>query len=275
MLESQSNLAVPDESDLLVERQGPVLILSLHNPKARNALSQTIYTKGMSVFREQIPADPSIRAIVLCGTGGIFCGGGNLQNLQKMQEQGTPLQQSRNIDRIHEWIDHIRACPLPVLAAVEGPAAGAGFSLALACDMMVVADNARFVMAYVKVGLSPDGGGSFALLRALPRNLAYEWMLTGEAIPASILHQYGLINRLVPPGEALPRAVEWAQQLSTGASNSQARIKHLVNHATNALQTEQLALERDSFVQCLFEANAREGVSAFLEKRTPTFNRQG
>ena len=143
--------------------------------------------------------DDSIRAVVLTGADNFFCAGGNLNRLLENRALEQSVQADA-IDRLHGWIDALRACPKPVIAAVEGAAAGAGFSLALACDLIVAGASAKFVMAYVQVGLTPDGGGSWFLTRALPRQLASEILLEGKPVPAPRLQALGLVNRVVPDG---------------------------------------------------------------------------
>jgi enoyl-CoA hydratase/carnithine racemase len=155
---------------LLSTMQGAVLQLTLSNPEARNALHPDIYRDGIAALKGAT-ADPAVRAVVITGEGEHFCAGGNLNRLLGNRSQ-PPEVQAASIDTLHEWITAIRDCPKPVIAAVEGAAAGAGFSLALACDMLVAAQNARFVMSYIRVGLTPDGGASHWLATRLPYPLA-------------------------------------------------------------------------------------------------------
>lgn len=158
-----------------------------------------------------------------------------------------------------------------MIAAVEGPAAGAGFSLALACDFIVAASDAIFVMAYSNVGLSPDGGASWSLARALPRQLASELLMAGERIGAPRLHELGLVNRLSDPGQALDTALTLAENLNGRAPNVLASIKELLNDAPQAALTEQLAQERTHFVRNLHHANAGIGITACLAKHKPDY----
>jgi enoyl-CoA hydratase/carnithine racemase len=158
-----------------------------------------------------------------------------------------------------------------VIAAVEGAAAGAGFSLALACDLLVAARNSIFVMSYSAVGLSPDGGGSWQLTQRLAPNLAMEWMLTAERQTADRLHQLGLVNRLSDAGDALQAALVLSSNLNARAPNVLASIKELTQSAqTNSLHT-QLDCERVHFVTNLHHPNAQEGIESFLNKRTPRY----
>ena len=249
--------------------EGSTLVLTLSNPEAKNTLSPEIYAAGIEALNAA-ENNPGIRSVVITGEGSMFCAGGNLQRLQANRRE-APEVQAESIEGLHNWIDSIRTYPKPVLAAVEGAAAGAGFSLALACDFVVAASNAVFVMSYVNVALSPDGGGSWALARNLPRALTNELLMLGERIGAERLRDLGLVNRVCAPGEALATSLRLAAQLNDRAPNALASIKDLVNDAaTNSLSTH-LACERDHFVRNLHHANGAEGIEAFLQKRAPHY----
>ena len=252
-------------AELLAERVDHTLVLTLSNPGARNALHPDMYAAGVEALATA-ERDPSVRAVVLTGADNFFCAGGNLNRLLE-NRQKDPSVQAASIDALAEWIDALRACPKPIIAAVEGAAAGAGFSLALACDLLVAADNAKFVMAYVKVGLTPDGGGSWFLSQALPRPLATEILLEGKPVAASRLAAAGLVNRVVAPGQARAEALNWATDLAQLSPNAVGRIKSLIQSGASETLTSQLRAERDNFVASLHHADGLEGISAFLEKR--------
>lgn len=249
--------------------EGQTLILTISNPEFRNALGPDIYAAGIEALNAA-ENNPDIRSVVITGEGPMFCAGGNLQRLEANRRE-APEVQAQSIEGLHNWIDSIRTYPKPVIAAVEGAAAGAGFSLVLACDFVVAADNAVFVMSYSTVALSPDGGGSWALARALPRALASELLMNGERIGARRLHDFGLVNRVTAPGEALAQARELAESLNARAPNALASIKELINEAAGNTLNQQLAREQDHFVRNLHDANAGEGIDAFLNKRTPHY----
>jgi len=177
------------------------------------------------------------------------------------------------ITNLNEFIRSIRQCAKPVIAAVEGHAAGAGFSIALACDLIVAADDAQFTMAYVKVGLNPDGNGTFSLARALPPQLAAELAMTGSAVAARRLADLGLVNRLAPAGKAMAEALDWAAQLANGATRAIGRIKRELVEAQTNDYNRHLDYERAMFVDALFGDEAGEGIGAFLEKRRAQFHR--
>jgi enoyl-CoA hydratase/carnithine racemase len=158
-----------------------------------------------------------------------------------------------------------------VIAAVEGAAAGAGFSLALACDLIVAADDARFILSYGRIGLSPDGGATWQLLQALPRAQVQQMIWLGEPVTAQQLHASGLVSAVVDKGRAIDTALRLAERLAAMAPNALASGKALLREACGRTLAQQLDAERDHFVENLFHANGAEGLNAFLEKRAPKF----
>ena len=256
-------------AELRTERREHCLVLTLSDPGARNALSPQVSAAAVEALGAA-EGNAEIRCVVLTGEGAHFSAGGNLQRLQRNRELGREVQAS-SIDALHQFIEALRAFPKPVIAAVEGAAAGAGFSLVLACDFVVAADDARFSMAYGRVGLSPDGGGSWHLARALPRPLVMQSLCLGEALSARQLQACGLVNNVTEPGQALAQALVLADQLARCAPNAVASAKELVNQARDGGLTQHLALEREHFVANLFHANAAEGLAAFFAKRPPRF----
>ena len=256
-------------SQMLTERRGAALILTLSEPATRNALSPQACAAGIEAVGGA-EADPEIRAIVLRGEGAHFCSGGNVQRLAGVR-QGEPATQAQSMERLHGLIEALRTCPKPVIAAVEGFAAGGGAALALACDLIVAAEDARFVLSYGKIGLSPDGGSSFHLGRLLPRGLALQMLWLPEVMSARDWQQHGLVHKLSDSGHALDQALEWAARLATMAPNALASAKELINAAPERSLREQLDAERDHFVRNLFHPNAGEGLQAFVDKRAPRF----
>jgi enoyl-CoA hydratase/carnithine racemase len=256
-------------AELLAQRHESTLVLTLSNPGVRNALHPDMYAAGVEAF-DVAERDASITAVVITGADNFFCAGGNLNRLLENRAK-DPSEQAQSIDALAAWISTIRDCSKPVIAAVEGAAAGAGFSLVLACDMVVSADDAKFVMAYARVGLTPDGGGSWFLTRGLPRALATEILIEGKPVSAARLYETGLINRLVKAGGARDAAVEWAQQLSQISPNVIARMKGLIDQAATQPLASHLVTERNSFVESLFHRDGLEGISAFLDKRAPRY----
>ena len=256
-------------AQLLSTSEGATLILTLSNPEHRNALGPEMYAAGVEALSvAETSAD--IKSVIITGDGELFSAGGNLQRLNN-NRQMPPEHQAQSIEGLHNWIEAIRTFPKPVIAAVEGPAAGAGFSLALACDLIVAARNSIFVMAYSNIALSPDGGGTWSLSRSVPRQLASELLMFGERIGAERLHQLGVVNQLCEPGQALGTALSRASLLNQKAPNALASIKELLNEADGSSLNRQLAQERDHFVKNLHHVNAGIGISAFLNKELPRY----
>src|SRR3984885_15437145 len=175
LLTSRPQLAGNDDS-------ASTLVLTLSIPGARNALHPDMYAAGIEAL-DSAERDPSVRAIVITGADQFFCAGGNLNRLLENRAK-DPSVQAQSIDMLGEWIAALRSSSKPVIAAVEGAAAGAGFSLALACDLIVAAADAKFILSYGRIGLSPDGGATWSLMQALPRARVQQMVWLGEPITA-------------------------------------------------------------------------------------------
>ncbi|WP_162592589.1 oxepin-CoA hydrolase, alternative type [Variovorax sp. PBL-E5] len=256
-------------AELKSTSEGHTMVLTLSNPAQRNALGPEMYAAGIEALNGAENSD-EVRSVVIVGEGAWFCAGGSLQRLTANRER-EPSVQAESIEALHTWIDSIRTFPKPVIAAVEGAAAGAGFSLALACDFVVAARDAVFAASYSNVALSPDGGLSWHLAQSLPRQLASEWLMQGERIQAPRLHALGLVNELTESGQALATALALAGRLNARAPNALASIKELLSDARGATLVSQLGQERDHFVRNLHHANAGIGIAAFLAKQTPRY----
>ena len=256
-------------SELVTERHGSTLVLTISDPPTRNTLSTQVIAAGIEALGAA-ESNAAIRAIVLRGAGEHFCAGGNINGLIERRASGHDAQRQM-LEHLHHLVESIRAYPKPVIAAVEGAAAGAGFSLALACDLIVAATDARFVMSHAKLGLSPDGGGTWSLARNLPRALALRVIWLADPVSAEALHGHGLVTTVCPRGNSMPEALALAERLAALAPNAVASAKELVDRAGGALLAEHLRAERDHFVDNLFHDNGHEGLQAFLGKRAPRF----
>lgn len=248
---------------------GSTMVLTIAGPERPNTLNAALCAAGVEALNAA-ESKPEVSAVVITGQGAHFCAGGNLHQLQGQRQQ-TPQAQTQGIDSLHNWIETIRAFPKPVIAAVEGTAAGGGFALALACDLIVAARNARFVMSGSRFGLPTQGGAGWHLTRSVPRHLATELLLGGAPIDAQRLHQLGLVGRLSEAGQALPEALSWAAQLSQNAPNVLCSLKELIGAAPDQSLNQHLQLEREHFVRNLHHPNADMGLNAFLNKQTPRF----
>lgn len=256
-------------AEIQASRHEATLILTLSNPGAKNALHPDMFAAAIEAL-STAERDDSVRAVILTGADNFFCAGGNLNTLLELRTQDR-VKQADAVDSLRGWIEAIRDCPKPVMAAVEGAAAGAGFSLALACDLIIAGSSSKFSMSYVKVGLTPDGGASWFLGQMLPRQLATEILLEGKPVLATRLHELGVINRIVADGSALDAALQWADELAALSSHAVEHIKSLSGEAREHSLSEHFEVEKRYFVDSLNHRDAQEGINAFLEKRTPHY----
>lgn len=251
-----------------LEDAGDRVIVVNMNATRRGALSPDLYAAiGAALTRA---ADRRVRAVILTSEGGFFCAGGDL-NVLIERSKLTEAERRDMIEGLHDLIRGIRACPVPVIAAVEGGAAGAGVSLALACDLIVAAQGAAFTAAYVKAGLVPDGGLTSSLSRMLPRPLAMEMCLLARPVPAERMYALGAINAVVPPGQCDAQAHALADALAAGPRDAQGAIRRLVSDAYEQTEASQLDAERNGMARAAGGAEAAEGIAAFLQKRKPDF----
>ncbi|SDC43811.1 oxepin-CoA hydrolase, alternative type [Ruegeria marina] len=251
-----------------VEDRGDRLVVVNMNSARRGALSPDLYAAIGQAMEKA--AEPRIRAVILSSEGGFFCAGGDLNVLME-RRQLSEAERRGKVDLLHDLIRAIRGCPVPVIAAVEGGAAGAGASLALACDLLVAAEGAKFTAAYVKAGLVPDAGLTSALARMLPRQLAMEMCLLARPVSAARMADLGVVNVLAAPGEAEAQAHALADALAQGPRGAQGVIRRLVAQAYEVSEAQQLDAERDAMARAAGGDEAAEGIAAFLDKRKPRF----
>lgn len=255
-------------SRVLVERHGRVLHLVNNAPEQRNAFGMDFYD-AMIPALEGAASDDGVGAVVISGAGGFFCAGGDVKRLAVAHKHEF-AERRAGVDRLHQLMRLIRNCPKPVIAAVEGGAAGAGASLAAICDLIVAEPKSYFMLAYVKIGITPDGGATWSFARALPRQFATEMALTGGRVPAERLHQLGMVNRL--SDDALAEALVWAAELAEGPSQSMAAIKALMRDAEEDSLEAQFEAEAVGIATALASEDGIEGATAFLEKRKAKFH---
>lgn len=253
------------------ELQGDAALITLNRPEALNALSIAL-TRDLAEAIRQARNDGA-RAAVVTGTGRAFCSGGDLREMQKIgaQEGRVEAFLEEPLQKLHELIMLIRESPIPFVAAVNGVCAGAGTNLALACDIVIADETATFNEAFVRIGLSPDCGGTFFLPRAIGEKLAAELFMTGETVSAQRAAQFGMINRVVPADDLVPDAMIIAQKLAQAPTGSIARIKRMLNASFSNDLKSQLALEHECQIESGRSEDFKEGVNAFFEKRQPNF----
>ena len=246
-------------------RDGAVLTITLNRPDVLNAFDAAMHAALQAAFEEA--AADEVRAVVLTGAGRGFCVG---QDLTEFREAAGDIGE-RLRGTYHPTILGLRGLEKPVIAAVNGVAAGAGFSLALACDLRLAADSATFVPAFINIGLVPDSGGSFFATRLLGYARAFEWLTTGRRLSAAEAHAWGLVSEVVEAGELPARAAAFAGELAALPTRGIALTKRLLDHAQTATLEEQIALEAELQAAATETEDFREGVAAFLEKRPPRF----
>jgi 2-(1,2-epoxy-1,2-dihydrophenyl)acetyl-CoA isomerase len=248
-----------------------VAVVTMNRPEALNALSLGLTRDLDAAFRRAI--EDKARAVVLTGTGRAFCSGGDLREMQLMWQREGRIEafMEEPLQALHDVILLIRETPIPFLAAVQGICAGAGTNFALACDIVFASAAASFNEAFVRIGLSPDCGGSFFLPRAVGEKLATEIFMTGETISAEKALAIGMINRVVSTENLMSEAMMMAQKLALAPTGSIGRIKRMMNAAFSNDLSQQLALEHESQIESGKSADFKEGVTAFFEKRPPQF----
>jgi 2-(1,2-epoxy-1,2-dihydrophenyl)acetyl-CoA isomerase len=244
---------------------GAVLTITLNRPDVLNAFNAALHRALASALKEARADD--VRAVVITGAGRGFCVG---QDLSEFREAPGDIGE-RLRSNYHPNILALRALEKPVLAAVNGPAAGAGLSFACACDLRLAAQSATFVPAFINIGLVPDSGGTYFVRRLLGTARAFEWMTSGRRLSAAEALEWGLISEVVEDDRLAERVAERAAELAAMPTRGIGLTKRLFDHAEHATLEEQLELEAELQAAATQTADFREGVDAFLEKREPRF----
>lgn len=255
--------------ELLVAIESSVALMTFNRPGALNALNEA----AIVAFRQACAAvehDPGIRCVVLRGAGPAFLSGGDVALFAERMDE-LPQVSERLTAELHEAILALRRMGKPVVASVHGAVAGAGISIMAACDVVLAADDARFVPGYASIGTSPDGGSTFFLARCLGPRRALEFMLMAEPIGADRALTLGLIDRIVPRDELGAATQIVVERLANGPTMAYAHTKRLVESAGSNSLGDHLAAEARAFVSCAASEDMREGIRAFIEKRKPKF----
>ena len=253
---------------LTTERDGGVAVVTMNRPHTKNALNRALL-EALTKALGDAAADPEVRAIVLTGSGGSFCSGADLK--AAMTEGGLENPGAR-VEEFHQVIRAVTRAPKIVLAAVDGPAVGFGCDLALACDLRIASPTAYFQEKFVKIGLMPDGGGTFWLPRLVGLQRAMEIMLFGEPVNATRSLELGLVGKIVPQDELLREAMTMAHTIAKGPPLAYAWIKKGVAAALGGTIDDALATEKEGQTKCLTSADCMEGVMSWMEKREPRFS---
>ncbi|WP_329350455.1 enoyl-CoA hydratase-related protein [Streptomyces sp. NBC_01261] len=249
---------------------GGVAYLTLNRPEALNAITPAQRDRLITLLGEA-SADPSVRAVVLTGTGRGFCAGADLRGGGSSGER-IAGDVARTIRQgAQRLIAAVLDCEKPVIAAVNGTAAGLGAQLALACDLVLAAESAKFIEVFVRRGLVPDGGGAYLLPRLIGPQRAKELMFFGDTVSAADAERLGLVNRVVPDEELEKTARDWAERLATGPTRALALTKQLVNASLDSDRTTAFAAEAAAQEINMTTEDAREGVASFVERRSPEY----
>ena len=254
-----------------LEMRGQVCVLTLNRPDRLNALTVETANDFKAAVADAI--QQGARAIVLTGAGRAFCAGGDLRAMQEIATKEGRLEAffDEPLRILNEAILLIRQTPVPFIAAVNGVASGGGCNLALACDLVVAAESAKFNQAFIKIGLVPDCGGTFILPRLVGWKKAAELMFTGDLITAQQAAEIGMINSVLPDAELMDHVIAMAERLAQSPTAAIAQIKRLLDASAVNDYGGQLDLEREAQIEAGKTKDFIEGVSAFLEKRPPRF----
>jgi 2-(1,2-epoxy-1,2-dihydrophenyl)acetyl-CoA isomerase len=252
-------------AEVETSRCGAVLTITLNRPDVLNAFNGAMHEGLAAALKEA--RGPDVRAVVVTGAGRGFCVG---QDLTEFREASGDIG-SRLRSTYHPNVLAVRALEKPVIAAVNGVAAGAGMSFACACDLRIAADSATFVPAFINLGLVPDSGGSHFVTRILGPARAFEWLTSGRKLTAAEAHAWGLVSEVAETDVLAARVAEIAAQLAALPTRGIGMTKRLIDHAHNATLEQQLEREAELQTAATQTEDFKEGVAAFLEKRPPQF----
>ncbi len=246
------------------KRGDGVAIVTIDRPRRLNALNLDV-KRRIEEGIEALVEDTDVRAIVITGANGVFVAGTDIAEMVDMSAADHEAQATGRVFEV------LRACRKPIIAAVERFALGGGMELALACDLIVAGNDAKFGQPEIKVGIMPGAGGSQVLLRTVGKFRAMKLILTGEPIGAPLAHEWGFVSDLVEPGAALEHATEIAAGIASMPPLSVAAIKDVMRRGQDSNLSESLALEREAFTRLFDSDDQAEGMKAFLEKRPPRY----
>ena len=260
------------DNPVLIERVNGLAIVTLNRADSYNAFDGPLAEAFLAALVE-CDEDRSVRAVMITGAGKAFCAGGNLKAMKEVADAGQSVGAflKRLVVPIHGAIATIARMEKPVVAAVNGPAGGFGFSLALACDLVLASDAAMFTMAYTKAGLSPDGSSSFFLPRIVGPKRAFDMMVNNEVLSPVEAKDLGIVNRIVPADSFAEEARDYCARLAQGPTRAFGAAKRLIALSPESSLETQMEHERRAIAECAGTEDFREGIAAFVGKRPPKF----
>lgn len=254
---------------LQLEIDGAVAVVRLNRPERYNALNDAMGRELLEVALK-VSHDPAVRAVMLTGNGRAFCSGGDIKAFVAAGDEIPHYADRLTVD-LHAACSKMMRMAKPVVAAVNGPAAGAGFSLAMACDLVVASSDAPFTMAYTGIGASPDGSSTFTVPRLVGLRRALELALTNRTLSADEAVQWGLVNRVFPAESFAADALAFTRKLAAGPTLAYGNVKALLYHSFSEALESQMELETRAIVGAARTKDFREGTRAFVEKRQAGF----
>ncbi|HKY60356.1 MAG TPA: enoyl-CoA hydratase/isomerase family protein [Gemmatimonadota bacterium] len=255
---------------VLTERDGAIGVVRLNRPEKLNAFAGDMRDRIGDAF-EELGMDPAVKVVIVTGAGRGFCAGADVDYLRELVETGNDRDFEKLLRAGERVVTVIRSLDKPVLAAINGPAAGGGANLALACDLRVMAESASIGQTFSRIGLHPDWGGTYLLPRLVGESEALELMWSGRMVPAAEALRLGMVNRVVPDERLWTEALDWARRLAAAPPLSVARIKRAVHASLDRGLDEMLAVEVESQLACFRSNDVRRGLAAFRGKVTPAF----
>lgn len=246
-----------------------VATITMNRPEAANGLDLTM-AKELGELAIRCDEDPEIRAVILTGAGRFFSAGGDLKGFAAAGEGAAALIKELTL-HFHGAVSRFSRMDAPIIAAVNGIAAGAGFSFAASCDLVIAAESATFLSAYTAAALTPDGSSTYFVPRAIGWRKAMELMLTNRRLNAQEAKEWGLVNRVVPDDDVMNEAQTLASGLASGPTRAYGGVKRLLHASFSSSLETQMELETRIIADMTRTADGKEGIAAFVEKRPPTF----
>jgi len=258
------------DEPVLLKRDGPIATILLNRPENLNAFGEGMHEAAAAAI-DAVAHDPAIRVVVITGAGRGFCSGGDIKKMVELKQAGQSAVFREYLEAGNGLVRSLRRMPKPVLASVNGTAAGAGMNLALACDLRIASEQATFTQAFVRIGLHPDWGGTFFLPRLIGIGRAIEMFALGDTVGAADAHRLGIVNFVVPHERLAEETHKLAGRLAEAPPLPLILLKHFVNERLETELDKFMEHEVSAQMKCFDSRDFAEGLRAFLEKRKPNF----